>query len=263
MNSSTLWNQAVDNPPTEKVRGKYLTKLFLLPIKRATKYCKESDSIKILKVDLWNEGVDFQRNILKHLDTPEHSLYGMDISSKTCSLAKKNTPHIYIHNGTIEFLAVKNKSFDMILDLSTLDHLPKEKLDGVIKEYNRVLKSDGVFVLVFDWWGIIWYCYMYYLEKVRGHKDYFFKNTSIPSRYIHPISLIKRIIKKNHFEIKEEYCVDYTGWMWNRITKPFWMWLPDKGYDALLSVEYSKLSKYMRPFAKQYVIIAQKIKLDF
>ncbi len=258
MKTPILWDQAAESPPIEKVRGPYLTRLFMIPIEKAITSGKKQDSINILKVDLWNEGIDLQRNILKHLDKHGHRLYGIDISYNTCSLAQKNTPHIYIHNGTIESLAVKNKSFNIVLDLSTLDHLPKEKLDGVIKEYNRVLKSGGVFVLVFDWWGIIWHCYMYYLEKVRGHKDYFFKNTSIPSRYIHPISLIKKIIKNNQFEIKEEYCVDYTGWMWNRITKPFWMWLPDKGYDALLSVEYSKVSKYMRPFAKQYVIIAQK-----
>ncbi len=263
MKLTALWDDASENPQTEKVRGPYLTRLFMIPIEKSMKHLKtKKNYIRMLKVDLWNEGVDLERNILKHLDKPHYQLFGIDISYKICSQAQKNTPHIYIHNGAIESLAVKNSSFDMILDLSTLDHLPQEKLDGVMKEYYRVLESDGVFVLIFDWWGILWYWYMYYLEKVRGHKDYFFKNSTISSRYIHPVSLIKRIITQNNFKIKEEYCIDYTGWMWNRVTKPLWMRLPEKIYDILLKIEFSKISKYLKPFAKQYVIIAQKINSD-
>jgi len=268
---ATLWDKAAENPQTEKVRGYYLTRLFLIPIEKARKYNtqekdiekgsppkKENKNIRILKVDLWNEGVDFERNILRHLRDNENKLYGIDISLRTCTLAKEHTPGIEVSNGTIDALAFKDGSFDMLLDLSTLDHLPKEKLDTIIAEYNRVLSPNGTFVLVFDWWGLIWYVYMFYLERVRGHGDYFFKNTTTPSRYIHPIRLMKRIITEHGFTIKEEYCLDYTGWMWNRITKPFWDKVTKNGYEKILRLEYSKISKYLKPFAKQYAIIAQK-----
>ena len=268
---TSLWNKAAENPQTEKVRGYYLTRLFLIPIEKARKYISkeiciekaapqknEDKCIRILKADLWNEGVDFERNILKHLRARKNKLYGIDISLRTCILAKENTEGIEVSNGTIDALAFKDGSFDMLLDLSTLDHLPKEKLGTVIAEYNRVLSPDGTFVLVFDWWGIIWYMYMFYLERVRGHGDYFFKNTTTPSRYIHPIRLMKKIITMHGFTIKEEYCLDYTGWMWNRLTKPFWDKVTKNGYEWILKIEYSKISKYFKPFAKQYVIIAQK-----
>ena len=262
-----VWEQAAENAATENVRGVYLTKLFLRPIEKGMEYLpkiqddnKKIKKIAILKVDLWNEGIDFKRNILKHLVKNENALYGIDISYKTCSLAQQYTKGINVSQGTIDNLGFKPESFDMVLDLSTLDHLPQEKLPEVLAEYSRVLKSKGVFILVFDWWGIVWSLYMLYLKKVRGHKDYFFKGTNIPSRYIHPIKIMKKITEQNGFEIKNEYCIDYTGWTWNRVTKPFWVCVSDKWYDRILDVEYSGLSKWMRPFAKQYVVIAQKIK---
>lgn len=269
--TAKLWDQASENPEREKVRGYYLTRLFLIPIEKAKKYLNRENAkagasnskqtgekIRILKVDLWNEGVDFERNILKHLNCGENELYGIDISLRTCTLAREHTPGIKISNGTIDALGFKDESFDMLLDLSTLDHLPKEKLGTIIAEYHRVLTPNGAFVLIFDWWGIVWYTYMFYLERVRGHGDYFFKNTRTPSRYIHPIRFMKRAIREHGFIIKEEYCLDYTGWMWNRMTKPFWDKVTKKGYEKILQVEYSQISKYLKPFAKQYVIIAQK-----
>ncbi len=253
---ASLWDEAAENPELEKVRGYYLTRLFLIPIEKAEKYLNEEP--RVLKVDLWNEGIDFERNILQHLKGYDKKLYGIDISFKVCALAKKHTSNVNVSTGTIEALAFKSESFNMLLDLSTLDHMPKEKVGTVIAEYNRVLCQSGIFVLVFDWWGILWLIYMFYLEKVRRHSDYFFKNTTMQSRYIHPIQFMKTIIEEHNFIIKEEYCIDYTGWMWNRVTKPFWDKVTKDGYERILTLEYSNISKYFRPFAKQYVIIAQK-----
>src|SRR3989338_7556427 len=112
---ATLWNKAAENPQTEKVRGYYLTRLFLIPIEKARKYNTQkkdmeqlspskqgNKKVKILKVDVWNEGVDFERNILKHLKNNENKLYGVDISLRTCILAKENTKGIEVSNGTID-----------------------------------------------------------------------------------------------------------------------------------------------------------------
>jgi SAM-dependent methyltransferase len=271
---ATLWDKAAENPQTEKVRGKFLTNLFLIPINKGLAYLKEKrdqnkkekeegnkltkQPTKFLKVDLWNEGVDFQRNILKHYDNDQNELFGIDIAFRTCALAKKHEKNINVSNGSITDIAFKSGSFDILLDMSTSDHVPPEDMQNVLNEYSRVLKKDGVLILIFDWWGLVWYVYMYYLEEIRGHGDYFFKDTKIKSRYIHPIKLMKQATKKSGLKIKDEYCIDYTGCMWNRVTRPFWEWLPQKGYDMIHALEYSKISKYLRPFAKQYVIIAQK-----
>lgn len=263
--TTALWNQAARNAQKEHVRGAFLTKLFLIPINKgikqrrlalATENNKEK-TLKILKVDAWNEGIDLERNILTHL-REGNQLYGMDVAYETCFMAKKNTTDIHVSNGSIEVIPFKSNSFDVLLDLSTSDHLPREKIRGVFGEYQRVLQKKGVVILVFDWWGILWKMYMFYLEKIRGHDDYFFKNSTVPSRYIHPIGFMKKTARKQGFKIKKEYCIDYTGWMWNRVTKPFWMRLSEKGYDKILKLEYSRISKYLRPFAKQYVLILEK-----
>jgi SAM-dependent methyltransferase len=256
-----LWDEAAKNPETEKVRGPYLTEIFLIPIMKAIKKIEAVQGKKtkrILKVDLWNEGIDFERNILKHIKTAENRLYGIDVSHHVCASAKKATENINIANASITKLPFKDHHFEILADLSTLDHLPKEKVEEIMKEYNRVMANNGYFVLIFDWWGIIWKIYMFYLEKVRGHGDYFFKNKGMQSRYIHPIGFIKKILRRNDFSIEEEYCIDYTGWTWNRVTKPVWDKYGSKIHDKMLGIEYSRLSKYLRPFAKQYVIIARK-----
>ncbi len=266
MEEATLWDQAAVNPEKESVRGEFLTKLFCIPVNKGLVYLKEKNKndepckkkIKFLKVDLWNEGVDFQRNILKHYDNEHNDLYGMDISFRTCTLAKKHEKNIKVSNSSISALAFKNNSFDILLDMSTSDHVQPNDLKKVFNEYARVLKKEGILILIFDWWGIVWKIYMFYLETIRGKGDYFFKNTTVKSRYIHPIQLMKGATWQAGLTIKDEYCIDYTGCMWNRFTKPFWKWLPKKGYDAIFALEYSQISKYLRPFAKQYVIIAQK-----
>lgn len=258
---AALWDEAAKNPETEKVRGQYLTELFLIPIMKAIKKIEAAQQKKrkrILKVDLWNEGIDFERNILKHLISPENRLYGVDISHYVCASAKKATKNINIATASITKLPFKDSHFEILADLSTLDHLPKEKVEEIIKEYNRVIIDGGYFVLIFDWWGIVWKIYMFYLEKVRGHADYFFKNKGMQSRYIHPIQFIKNILRRNDFLIGEEYCIDYTGWTWNRCTKPMWNKYGNQIHNKILNIEYSKISKYLRPFAKQYVIIARK-----
>ncbi len=263
--TTELWNEAAKNAQREHVRGKFLTKLFLIPIEKGIKQRraslakegKQKQELRILKVDCWNEGIDLERNILAHLQEG-NKLYAMDLAHETCLMAKKNTKNIFVNNGSIEMIPFKDCSFDLLLDLSTSDHLPKEKLPQVFQEYNRVLEKKGIVILVFDWWGIVWKLYMFYLEKLRGHDDYFFKDSTVPSRYIHPIALMKKAARKNGFRIKNEYCIDYTGWMWNRVTKPFWMRLSEKGYDKILKLEYSRISKYLRVFAKQYVLILEK-----
>lgn len=258
---AALWNEAAKNPEIEKVRGAYLTELFLIPIHKAIKkigavHPKKSKSI--LKVDLWNEGIDFERDILTHLQSPENILYGTDLSYYVCAAAKKTKKRINIANASITKIPFKENVFEILADLSTLDHLPKERLDEIIREYHRVINVGGYFILVFDWWGIIWKMYMFYLEKVHGHSDYFFKKKGIPSRYIHSISFIKKLLRQNDFLIEEEYCIDYTGWTWNRCTKPLWDRYGNNIHNKILKIEYSSVSKYLKPFAKQYVIIASK-----
>jgi SAM-dependent methyltransferase len=256
MNKNTeCWNNATQEPNREKEKGYYLTNLFLFPIKKAMGYTPQIPQ-KILKVDLWNEGIDHERNILKHLS--QHVCYGIDIAVSTCLLAKKHQDDIFVTTGSITSLPYRNAVFSLLLDLSTSDHVPQEKLQQICHEYARVLQDKGMLVLVFDHWGMIWKLYMWYLEKIRCHDDSFFKNTEVPSRYFHSIKKYKKLLHDAGFIIQEEYAVDYASWTWNRLTYPFWKRVSSKGYDCILNADYSRVSKYCTFLGKQYVIIAQK-----
>lgn len=257
MNLSESWDFEAENPTTERVRGYYLTKLFTTALNKGLKLIESKKNIKILKVDLWNEGIDLERNILKHYRDKNYNLYGIDISYKVCKSALKNQSNIRTSVGSITDVAFKNHSFDLIFDPSTSDHLPPKEIPHIIEEYSRCLKSEGILVLVFDWQGFFWKYYMKYLQIRYPDNNNEFSKGGIKKRYIHQIQLMKKEINK-HFRIKREYCIDYTGWTWNRFTRPFWEALPKLAYKALINIEFSRISKFMKPLAKQYVIIAHK-----
>lgn len=256
-NNAKLWDCEAEKPMTEHVRGKYLTSLFTNAVNKSLELTEPKEKIKILKVDLWNEGIDFERNILKHYVKEKFELYGIDISKKVCSSAHHNQPQIKTSNGSITSLAFKNNSFDVILDLSTSDHLPPENIPCIFEEYSRCLKENGALTLIFDWWGFFWKHYLKYIENKYKRTDSEFFSTNKPKRYIHQIEFMKHEVQK-HFEIKKEYCIDYFGWTWNRFTKPFWDRMPKLAHTLLLKLEFSRISKFLKPFAKQYVIIAKK-----
>ena len=255
--TSILWDEEAQKPETEHIRGQYLTKLFITAInKTLSELPQHQQPQKILKVDLWNEGIDLQRTILKHYVRENLDLYGVDISTVTTRKAHEQEPTIKTAVGSITALPFQNEQFDALLDLSTSDHLPPEEIPKTIQEYARCLKQNGGLTLIFDWWGFFWKHYLKYIELKYKRTDTNFIDGN-PKRYIHPIELMKQEVQK-HFRIVGEYCIDYTGWTWNRFTRPLWETLPNITYDALLKLEFSCISKLLKPFAKQYVIIAIK-----
>jgi SAM-dependent methyltransferase len=50
--------------------------------------------------------------------------------------------------GDIRRLPYKEKTFDAVLDFSTIDHIPFEDWEKALREYRRVLKDGGDLVLV-------------------------------------------------------------------------------------------------------------------
>ncbi len=255
--TSILWDEEAQKPETEHIRGHYLTQLFITAINKTLNNLPDNqETKKILKVDLWNEGIDLQRTILKHYVGTNLDLYGIDVSTYTAIKAHQQEPAIKIAAGSINSLPFQNEQFDALLDLSTSDHLPPQNIPDIIKEYARCVKQGGGLTLIFDWWGFFWKYYLKYIEIRYKRTDTNFIDGN-PKRYIHPIELMKQEVKK-HFTIVGEYCIDYTGWTWNRFTRPLWEKLPNITYDALLKLEFSCISKFLKPFAKQYIIIAIK-----
>jgi len=101
-----------------------------------------------LKLDLWNEGGRkgvFDMDLFKAFD-----VVGMDIAEVACAKAKAENPWINILNLTVEQLPFRDQSIDVILDISTSDHVPFESFRKLIRDYARILKGQGELLMIFN-----------------------------------------------------------------------------------------------------------------
>ncbi len=60
----------------------------------------------------------------------------IEYSEKTIKKAKKKFPQLDIDKGDIRNLPYKDNQFDMVLDLSTLDHVKASNTSKALEEYN-------------------------------------------------------------------------------------------------------------------------------
>lgn len=97
---------------------------------------------KKLKTDVFNEVKD--RGNMYDILAPNCSF--LDINSNYCETMKQLYPGTEVVLGDIRQLPFGDGCFDMILDLSTIDHILEYK--KALLEYRRVLKKNGVLALV-------------------------------------------------------------------------------------------------------------------
>lgn len=250
---SEIWNQEAlralkSKPPLWF--SYYIGNSYRKAVEKGLKHVT-SEKVVLLKTDLWNEGIEVERDILGPLEERKNfDLYGIDISPVVCSYAKARLKKVNIVQGDIRNLPFKDNFFDIVFDLSTLDHLPENQALKVLQEYTRVIKKGGVLVLIF------WYkssFLKYILKRIR-------KREEPQTQYYFLIESIRNEIKKS-FEILEEYstgillCVPYLGFILDKLPKTFRNLI----LNLVLRLEYSKASKYiLKNFAGLYVIIGKK-----
>lgn len=251
--NAELWNkEAVKSLNLKPIEWfvYYIGNSYIRATEKGLKYVNLKSKTNILKTDLWNEGIEYQRDILgKYQSYENFNLYGIDISHIVCSCAKSRVKKIHVACGDIRNLPFKDNSFDMILDLSTLDHIPENQVMDVLQEYKRVLKKDGILVLIF------WYNSL--LVKVRR---YIKRERESNTQYYFSLKSIKNNVK-DLFDIVEEYCigtllcVPYLGRILNRLP----IFVRNPLINLTLNLEYSKISRFiLKNFAGLYVIIARK-----
>ncbi len=106
-----------------------------------------NNTLRILKVDLWNEGIETSRDILGQLKN--YDTVGFDLSWAVCKHAKNRLPNTGVVHATCQTLPFASDNFDLVLDLSTIDHIPFDKAKEVFTEYYRVLKPNGLLAVAF------------------------------------------------------------------------------------------------------------------
>ena len=142
--SSEYWdefsNEYLSGVQSNAWLKKYIKALYLKIVFDTT-----NPTWKILKVDLWNEGVEKTRSILSHLSDAST---GFDISKQICVKAKRNITQEVAQASCLN-LPYKAGHFNAVLDLSTIDHIPIEFAPKIFSEYYRILKPNGVLSVVF------------------------------------------------------------------------------------------------------------------
>lgn len=109
------------------------------------------DKVKIvLKTDLFNEeqGTPIKGGIMANLKACK--IVGIEYQKDRVETAKKILPEYakQMTIGDIRKLPFPEEIFDIVLDLSTIDHVKTKELPIALKEYHRVLTSGGYILLI-------------------------------------------------------------------------------------------------------------------
>jgi SAM-dependent methyltransferase len=229
-------------------RQPYVAWVHLRAAEMALRYA-DAGRLCVLKSDLWNEGIEVDRDILGMLEHQSRlSLFGVEISGFVSNRAKTRLKKTHVIQGDIRSIPLKNGSFDVLFDFSTIDHFEPDQIHIVIKEYQRVLKKSGVMLMSF------WYpaCFPKTIGILR-------RVARVPyPQYFLDTKRMKALIGEV-FEILDEYYA--VGWgltvsprMKGAETRFFSII-----HDLIIRFELSKFSKFLlKDVAGVLIIVARK-----
>jgi SAM-dependent methyltransferase len=103
----------------------------------------------VLKTDLFEEGFGHDA-LLDSFVATYPVVTGMDVSNVVAAEARKRIPAAHYVVSDASVLPFQEGSFDLIVSISTLDHLPPPLLAGALAELCRVLRRGGCLVLTLD-----------------------------------------------------------------------------------------------------------------
>jgi 2-polyprenyl-3-methyl-5-hydroxy-6-metoxy-1,4-benzoquinol methylase len=72
---------------------------------------------------------------------------GVDISKKLINLAKENVPEASFYQKNILELDFQNNTFDGIICVYTLWHIPRTDHSSIINNFHRMMKENGILVI--------------------------------------------------------------------------------------------------------------------
>jgi SAM-dependent methyltransferase len=107
----------------------------------------------VLKTDGWNEtlrdcrcGFEFDMPVLTQIGAAEE--HCIEYLKDRSELAQERNPSVKVVNADLTKYDYPDEKFDVILDLSTIDHIHPKDLHIVLGKYNKWLKSQGTLLLV-------------------------------------------------------------------------------------------------------------------
>ncbi len=208
---------------------------------------RRSSPRRLLKSDLWEEGVMRHQQILRSLkEEGEGFFVGVDVVESICRGAKQFCPWLGAVTACHPRLPFRDSSFDLILDLSTIDHLPPSELHTAISEYRRLLRRGGKLLLVvyaydaFPLWK--------WVRRVRGIPPDPGQEEIDPSR-------VRPTLERCGFKVLWEGAHDLLRWAWDLFPWLDRVW--GKVARWLWPLERSFLSRCFSPFAGLRVFWAE------
>ena len=104
--------------------------------------------LKVLRTDCYNECIDY--GIIPFIRGKIENISCLELEKLRVQHAKLKYPQYDIRQGDLTKCPYKDNEFDVILDFSTIDHIPK--FEKTLDEYTRAVSYigiDGKFVCVF------------------------------------------------------------------------------------------------------------------
>jgi len=208
----------------------------------------------ILKTDLWNEGIEVGRDLASGIcgGVADLQLVGTDISTYVCRSAFMATDGLFhVVRATLLFPPFR-EVFDMILDPSTVDHMPARLREIWIISEHSLLKDNGILIISFD-------C-RFNLFNELYHRA--FTRKLYPEWTLAP-NEVRGLLTQLGFRIIREHALFIPGLFFgtHKSWFPLSRSLTRKGvFEFGRRVELSAWSRFLSFLAPQYVIVARKEK---
>lgn len=211
--------------------------------------------LMVLKTDLWEES-GRGRGILS--EVPRGALVcGMDVSRETCLAAREYEGRpVQIIQANIQALPFRNAVFDMVADLSTIDHVPLDGALLAVGEYTRVLRNGGSLLVTF------WRDTPLTRFALRHMRSAIYRLGD--TQFLLSEKALRSKVREG-FDILEEYCTGMpmvAGALMTRYpvaSRRLDRVLPRALARVVVALEYTRLSRFLfRAVAAQYTIIARR-----
>jgi SAM-dependent methyltransferase len=181
-----------------------------------------SGRCRVLKTDAWNEAAG--RGIADVIQAA-HEVILLEVSPGIANAAASLGYKVVL--GSIELIPFPDESFDAVLDISTSDHLPEDRLAGIVGEYARILRPVGRLLFIHNSsssksWMV--------LRKLGINSPAY---GGVPPVYYFAPASVQQILER-YFVIESKRCTSVCGW-----AKPLLNRIPPRNWavEPLASVE--------------------------
>jgi SAM-dependent methyltransferase len=192
----------------------------------------------VLKTDLWNECLGGMRDIAGHFQEKHgYRFFGLDLEYRVCAQARSRVPAMHVVQADIRALPFRAGSFDAVLDLSTLDHLPDDGVAHAIDGYRQVLRDHGVLLLIF-WQRNLLMKQRIFLKRLLGRREkpdqHYFARAAVRAKFGGGLVVVKEFVTGSLLIPPQPLTSFMLGRLPARWLTRFLRWLVDLEHSAIL-----------------------------